>query len=99
MNDKLETKKKTSASFEKPVHTISAGAVAASIWRRQSPSGYVYFDFSLARSFQSLSSGNTGDSKNFFARNQKELLEVIEKAANWVDQHEVPKAVNENTSK
>lgn len=96
MNDKQETKKKKPAPVETPVHTIRAGSVAASIWRRQSPSGYVYFDYSLARSFKSLSSGNTGYSKNFFAKNQEELSSVIEQAARWISDHESRSATAES---
>lgn len=88
MNDKPEPKKKKLAAAETPVHVIRADAVAASIWRRQSPAGYVYYDFSLTRSWKSLSSGNTGYSKNFFARNQQELLQVIQEAASWIAQHQ-----------
>jgi hypothetical protein len=95
MNDKQESKKKKMVDAETPVHTIRAGAVAASIWRRQSPSGYVYFDYSLARSFKSLSSGNTGYSKNFFARNQQELVKVIEQASQWIVEHEQRQLVAE----
>lgn len=90
MNEKLEAKKKRTAPVETPVHTIREGGVGASIWRRQSPSGYAYYDFSLTRSWKSLSSGNTGYSKNFFARNQAELLVVIEKASAWIINHEEP---------
>lgn len=92
MNDKLDPKKKKTISAETPVHTIREGSVAASIWRRQSPSGYAYYDFSLTRSWQSLSSGNTGYSKNFFARNQPELLKVIELASQWISAHETQAA-------
>jgi len=88
MNDKLDAKKKKTAPAETPVHTIREGSVAASIWRRQSPSGYAYYDFSLTRSWQSLSSGNTGYSKNFFARNQPELIKVIEQASQWIIERE-----------
>lgn len=95
MNDKQETRKKKPLPTETPVHTIRNGAVAASIWRRQSPSGYVYFDYSLARSFKSLSSGNTGYSRNFFARNQQELLAVIEQASRWIAEHESKQAAAE----
>lgn len=86
MNDKLTTKKKPAAEI--PVHTIRQGAVAASIWRRMSPAGYEYFDYSLARSWQSKSSGNTGYSRNFFSRNQTELIKVIEEASRWIAAHE-----------
>lgn len=88
MNEKQETKKKKTAAAETPLHTIRSGSVAASIWKRQSPSGYVYFDYSLARSFKSLSTGSTGYSKNFFARNHEELAVVIEQAARWIAEHE-----------
>jgi len=89
MNEKPEAKKKKPVSAETPVHTIREGSVAASIWRRQSPSGYAYYDFSLARSWQSLSSGSTGNSRNFFAKNQAELMKVIEQASQWIAEHEV----------
>lgn len=88
MTDKPESKKKKTASAEAPIHTVHAGSVSASIWRRQSPAGYEYLDFSLNRSFESLSSGNTGHSRNFFARNRQELLEVIEQATAWISDHE-----------
>ncbi len=88
MTDKQETKRKKAATSETPVHTIHAGSVSASILRRQSPAGYVYLDFSLTRSFESMSSGNTGHSKNFFARNRHELTQVIEQAAAWIEQQE-----------
>ena len=67
-----------------PVHVIREGAVAASIWKRQSPSGFAYYDYSLSRSWKSMSSGKTGYSKNFFDRNETELLNVIKKATSWI---------------
>jgi hypothetical protein len=88
MNDKQDTKKKRMNPPETPIHTIRESSVAASIWRRQSPSGYAYYDFSLSRSWQSLSSGSTGCSKNFFARNQSELIKVIELASQWIKEQE-----------
>jgi len=88
MTDKPESKKKKATSAEAPIHTVHAGYVSASIWRRQSPAGYEYLDFSLNRSFESLSSGNTGHSRNFFARNRQELMEVVEQATAWISDHE-----------
>ena len=95
MNEQKEPKKKKAVAVETPVHMIRAGAVGASIWRRQSPAGYVYFDFSLTRSWKSLSSGNTGHSKNFFAKNQEELLKVIQQASQWIAEHEQHEASRE----
>jgi hypothetical protein len=62
-----DTKKKPNT---KPVKTVRHGAVAASIWRRQAPSGFEYFDFSLSRSWKTQSTGREGYSPNFFASNQ-----------------------------
>ncbi len=76
-----ETKKKPSA---KPVKTIRHGAVAANIWRRQSPTGFEYFDFSLSRSWKTQKTGREGYSPNFFATNEPELLETINEAASWI---------------
>lgn len=89
MTEKQEAKRKKATVAEAPIHTISAGSVTAAIWRRQSPAGYVYLDFALTRSFESLSSGNTGHSRNFFARNRSELTQVIEAATAWIEQHEI----------
>lgn len=82
MNDqKPETKRKAKPETETtdPVHTVREGAVAASIWLRQSPSGFPYYDFSLSRSWKSMSTGKTGYSKNFFGRHKAELVAVIER--------------------
>jgi hypothetical protein len=88
MQDKPENKRKKAVTPDEPVHTVRAGSVEASIWRRQSPSGYSYFDYSLARSFRSLSSGNVGYSKNFFAGNQDDLATVIGQATRWIAEYE-----------
>lgn len=77
------------------VYVIREGAVTASISKRQSPSGYSYYDYSLSRSWKSLSSGKTGHSKNFFSRNQQDLSKVIEKATRWISEREATAPENE----
>src|SRR5262245_55312994 len=72
-----------------PIHAVREGGVAASIWLRQSPTGLAYYDFSLSRSWKSVNSGKTGYSKNFFERNQEELIRVIEKASAWIRERQV----------
>jgi hypothetical protein len=67
-----------------PVHVVRRGAIAASIWRRQAPSGFPYYDFSLSRSWKSLSTSKTGYSKNFFADHEQELVEVIRETCAWI---------------
>jgi hypothetical protein len=76
-----DTKKKPNT---KPVKTVRHGAVAASIWRRQAPSGFEYFDFSLSRSWKTQSTGREGYSPNFFASNLDDLQATIDEAASWI---------------
>lgn len=79
MNEENTTPAKAgSKAGTKPVETIRKGAIAASIWTRQSPAGFAYFDFSLSRSWKSLGTGRDGYSDNFFAKNEPELVEVIQ---------------------
>lgn len=78
--ERIELKKKKGEEKDANlVKTVREGAVAASIWRRQSPTGFPYYDFSLSRSWKSMSSGKTGYSQNFFGRHRAELLTVIER--------------------
>lgn len=68
----------------KPIHVIREGAISASIYRRQSPSGFAYLDFSLTRSWKTQTSGKTGCSTNYFAINRHELVTAIDRAAAWI---------------
>ena len=68
----------------RPVKTIRQGAIAASIWKRQAPSGFEYFDFSLSRSWKTKNTGKEGYSNNFFSDNGEQLAEVIKETANWI---------------
>jgi hypothetical protein len=90
-NERIEMKMKKNGAKDGettyPVQTVREGAVAASIWLRQSPSGFPYYDFSLSRSWKSMSSGKTGYSRNFFARNRDDLVRVIERASAWIEEH------------
>ena len=68
----------------KPFKTFRHGAVAASVWRRQAPSGFEYFDFSVSRSWKATTTGKEGYSPNFFVSNTPALVMVIEEAASWI---------------
>lgn len=67
-----------------PVHVVREGAVAASVWCRQAPSGYAYYDYSLSRSWKSMTTEKTGYSKNFFDKNEKDLVTVVREASRWI---------------
>ena len=85
-----EPKKDLDGESTEPVIVIRKGAIAASIWQRQSPSGYAYYDFSVSRSWRSLSTDRAGYSKNFFETNEADLVEVIQKASSWITQNRTP---------
>lgn len=87
MSEQIESKRKQKEPEGEtidPVHVVRKGAVAASVWQRQSPSGYAYYDFSLSRSWKSMSSDKMGYSRNFFETNQTDLIEVIQKVSAWI---------------
>ena len=88
MNEKPKEMNKNTTPAETPVHTVRVGSVTAAIWRRQSPSGYAYHDFSLTRSFESLSSKSSNSSRNFFAKNRDDLAKAISAATQWIVERE-----------
>jgi len=88
MSEEKEASKKAKASEDErsePVHIIREGAIAASIWKRQSPSGYAYHDFTLSRSWKSVSTQRTGYSKSFFETNRQALIDVVTKTSLWIE--------------
>ncbi len=86
---KTEAKKKKTppAAKQHPVHVIREGAVAASIWQRNTAHGMSYLEFTLARSWKSKA-GSTGYSQAYFSRNEAELLSVVKQAAAYIAQAE-----------
>src|SRR5437868_6133701 len=74
----------TAASNQQPVTTIREGAVAASIWRRQSSAGLEYFEFSLSRSWKSKSGDKEGYSQNFFESNEAAVVQVVTEACRFI---------------
>ncbi len=74
----------TSSADHMPAHVVRQGAIAASIWKRQTSSGHTYYDYSLSRSWKSKSSERTGYSTNFSEKNEKALVEVVQAASAWI---------------
>ena len=87
---KTEPKKAKNQSNEASelAHTVRDGAIAANIWKRQSQTGFPYFEFSLSRSYKSVSSGKAGYRSNFFSRNEAQLLKVVAEACRWISDAE-----------
>lgn len=79
-----DTTKAATAKKQAPVKVIRVGAVAASIWRRQTSTGLEYLDFSLSRSWKLKSGEREGYSQNFFDHNEEALFEVIHQACRFI---------------
>jgi len=81
-------KKETSDGAKKgPEQVIRDGGIAAMIWRRESTTGFPYYEFSISRSWKSQA-GKTGYSHNYFGRNETQLINVIGQAAKWISEAE-----------
>ena len=80
--------KTDSKKQNQPTHTIRDGAIAASIWLRQTQTGLPYYEYSLSRSYKSMTSGKAGYTANFFSRNETALLNVVRQASKWIAEAE-----------
>ena len=88
MTEPTSSKKKRET--QKPLKTFRVGAIAASVWQRQTPTGFEYLDFSLSRSWKLKSGEKEGYSTSFFHNNEEALVEVIEQAAAFILENMVP---------
>ena len=79
-----ETKKEPSGTKHKPLKVIRRGAIAASIWRRQTPTGFEYLDFSLSRSWKLKSGEREGYSQSFFEGNEEAIADVVSEACAFI---------------
>jgi hypothetical protein len=89
-----KSKEKEENGKQDPVKTIRNGAIAASIWKRQTPTGFEYLDFSLSRSWKMKSGEKQGYSQSFFEKNEEALVDVISQVCDYIRLHQsgVPSA-------
>lgn len=87
MTEEKTTKKK---STQKPLKTFRVGAIAASVWNRQTSTGFEYLDFSLSRSWKLKSGEKEGYSTSFFYNNEEALVDVIKQASAFIVENTVP---------
>ena len=80
---------------KKPAIVIRAGAIAASVWRREAKSGRVYYEYTLSRSWKSTATGKSGYSQAMSAENEAPLVEVIQMAAAWIRENQPHSTSNE----
>ena len=80
-DDKTRNRK---GNVQKPVKMFRVGAIAASVWKRQTSTGFEYLDFSLSRSWKLKSGEKEGYSTSFFHNNENALLDVVEQASEFI---------------
>jgi hypothetical protein len=83
---KVEAKKKRDSgdgAKKGPQQVIRDGSVAAMIWRRESATGFPYYEYSISRSWKNQA-GKTGYSQNYFGRNEAQLINVVGQATQWI---------------
>ena len=85
--DKTKNRKGNS---QKPIKTFRVGAIAASVWKRQTSTGFEYLDFSLSRSWKLKSGEKEGYSTSFFHNNEDALIDVIEQATEFIRENSIP---------
>ena len=88
MTEATSTKKKRET--QNPLKTFRVGAIAASVWKRQTPTGFEYLDFILSRSWKLKSGEKEGYSTSFFHNNEEALVEVIQQASAFILENTVP---------
>ena len=81
-----KTTKKAPAT-SRYIKTIREGAVAANIFRGNTPDGHCYLYFELSRSWKSQSTNREGYSRKFYDRNQEALVNVVNTASQWISEH------------
>ncbi len=86
------SKQKKNPAASNYITTIRDGAIAANIFRGNTPDGFTYLYFELSRSWKAQSTNRQGYSKKFYDRNAEALQRVIEMAAQWIKEH--PEAVD-----
>ena len=79
-----EDKPSGSKPNQHPIKVIRQGAIAASIWKRQTATGFEYLDFSLSRSWKLKSGEREGYSQSFFENNEEALFDVINLASTYI---------------
>ena len=92
-----ETTSKKKRETQTPLKTFRVGAIAASVWQRQTPTGFEYLDFSLSRSWKLKSGEKEGYSTSFFHNNEDALIEVIEQATAFIVENSVPEPQMKST--
>lgn len=79
--------KKSTKKSNSYVTTIREGAVAANVFRGQTPDGHAYLYFSLSRSWKSAAGNREGYSDRFYDRNEEAIQRVVALVCAWIREH------------
>ena len=82
--DDRKEKARSGKPNQHPIKVIRIGAIAASVWKRQTATGFEYLDFSLSRSWKLKSGEREGYSQSFFENNEEALFDVINLACSYI---------------
>ncbi len=81
------SKPKKNQASSNYITTLRDGAIAANIFRGNTPDGFTYLYFELSRSWKAQSTNREGYSKKFYDRNAEALQRVSAMAAQWIKEH------------
>jgi hypothetical protein len=81
------SKSKKNQASSNYVTTIREGAIGANIFRGNTADGHTYLYFEISRAWKSQTSDRQGYSKKFYDRNQVALVNVVNRAAQWLQEH------------
>ena len=84
--------KKPTLARQQPEKVVKMGDVTASIFVRQSHTGFRYYDYELGRSWKSLSSAKELSGTSFFNSHEKDLVAAIREASAWIAQNTTSQA-------
>ena len=84
--------KNSKGNVQTPIKMFRVGAIAASVWKRQTSTGFEYLDFSLSRSWKLKSGEKEGYSTSFFHNNEDALLDVVEQASEFIRENSIPES-------
>ena len=79
------SKPKQNPASSNYIETIREGAIAANIFRGNTPDGFTYLYFEISRSWKSQSGNRKGYSAKFYDRNAEAISRVAMEAARWVE--------------
>ena len=82
---KTSNKNQAASKYVETVRDKEQGAIAANIFRGNTPDGFTYLYFEISRSWKSQAGNRDGYSKKFYSRNAEAIGRVAMEAAQWIE--------------